>query len=59
MQSKSFSLAGGGETIAAIDKFGLTNQISYISTGGGAFLEYIQGAELPAVEILKKRSIAN
>ena len=57
--SKSFSLAGGGETIAAIDKFGLTNQISYISTGGGAFLEYIQGAELPAVEILKKRSIAN
>ena len=58
-KSKGFSLAGGGETIAAIDKFGVTNQISYISTGGGAFLEYIQGAKLPAVEILKKRSIAN
>lgn len=48
-----FSIAGGGETIAAIDKFGVTDQISYISTGGGAFLETVQGAILPAVEILE------
>ena len=51
-----FSIAGGGETIAAIDKFGVTDQISYISTGGGAFLEYVQGIELPAVQILKQRA---
>ncbi len=51
-----FSIAGGGETIAAIDKFGVTEDISYISTGGGAFLEYVQGIELPAVQILKQRS---
>ncbi len=48
-----FSIAGGGETIAAIDKFGITDQISYISTGGGAFMETVQGAILPAVEILE------
>jgi phosphoglycerate kinase len=48
-----FSIAGGGETITAIDKFEITDQISYISTGGGAFLEYVQGAELPAVKILE------
>jgi len=48
-----FSIAGGGETIAAIDKFGVTDQISYISTGGGAFMETVQGAILPAVEILE------
>ncbi|MCB1649461.1 MAG: phosphoglycerate kinase [Gammaproteobacteria bacterium] len=47
-----FSIAGGGETIAAIDKFGVTEQISYISTGGGAFLEFVQGETLPAVQIL-------
>ena len=47
-----FSIAGGGETIAAIDKFGVTDQISYISTGGGAFLEFVQGETLPAVQIL-------
>lgn len=51
-----FSIAGGGETIAAIDKFGVTSDISYISTGGGAFLEYVQGIELPAVQILKERA---
>ncbi len=51
-----FSIAGGGETIAAIDKFGVTQDISYISTGGGAFLEYVQGAKLPAVQILLDRA---
>jgi len=53
--NSGFSIAGGGETIAAIDKFGVTKNISYISTGGGAFLEYVQGVELPAVQILKQR----
>lgn len=53
--SKGYSLAGGGETIAAIDKFGITESVSYISTGGGAFLEYVQGIELPAVAMLKSR----
>ena len=52
---QGFSLAGGGETIAAIDKFGVTESVSYISTGGGAFLEYVQGIELPAVAMLKSR----
>lgn len=51
-----FSLAGGGDTIAAIDRFQVGNKISYISTGGGAFLEYVEGKLLPAVEILEKRS---
>ncbi len=51
-----FSIAGGGETIAAIDKFSITNKVSYISTGGGAFLEYVQGTVLPAVEILERRA---
>jgi phosphoglycerate kinase len=50
-----FSIAGGGETIAAIDKFEVTDRISYISTGGGAFLEYVQGSVLPAVQILESR----
>ncbi len=54
-ENSGFSIAGGGETIAAIDKFGVTDQVSYISTGGGAFLEYVQGIELPAVQILKQR----
>ena len=54
--SKGYSLAGGGETIAAIDKFGITESVSYISTGGGAFLEYVQGIEeLPALAVLKSR----
>jgi phosphoglycerate kinase len=57
-ESDAFSLAGGGETIAAIDKFAVTEQISYISTGGGAFLEYVEGEELPAVKILKDRAAA-
>jgi len=54
--SDGFSIAGGGETIAAIDKYAITGKVSYISTGGGAFLEYVQGAVLPAVEILEKRA---
>lgn len=54
--NKGFSIAGGGETIAAIDKFGVTDAISYISTGGGAFLEYVQGTKLPAVQILEERA---
>lgn len=53
---KGFSIAGGGDTLAAIDKYGIENQISYISTGGGAFLEFLEGNQLPAVEILEKRS---
>ena len=54
--STGFSIAGGGETIAAIDKYAITDKVSYISTGGGAFLEYVQGAALPAVEIIEKRA---
>lgn len=54
--SDAFSIAGGGDTLAAIDKYGLTDQISYISTGGGAFLEYLEGKTLPAVAILEERS---
>ena len=50
-----FSIAGGGETVTAIDQFKVTDAISYISTGGGAFLEYVQGDELPAVQILLER----
>ncbi|NNC67736.1 MAG: phosphoglycerate kinase [Gammaproteobacteria bacterium] len=53
--SQAFSIAGGGDTLAAIDKFGLEEKISYISTGGGAFLEYLEGKKLPAVEILEQR----
>lgn len=56
--SDAYSLAGGGETVAAIDKFGVTDDISYISTGGGAFLEYVEGTELPAVQVLKERAAA-
>ena len=54
--SEAFSVAGGGDTIASIQKFGVENQISYISTGGGAFLEFVEGKKLPAVEILEKRA---
>ncbi len=54
--SKAFSIAGGGDTLAALDKFGLTDGISYISTGGGAFLEFLEGKTLPAVEILEQRA---
>ena len=55
-QSNAFSLAGGGDTIAAIAKFGITDKISYISTGGGAFLEFLEGKKLPAIEILEERA---
>ena len=54
--SPAFSIAGGGDTLAAIAKFGITDQISYISTGGGAFLEFLEGKELPAVAVLEKRA---
>lgn len=55
-QSDAFSVAGGGDTLAAIDKYGLADQVSYISTGGGAFLEFVEGKVLPAVEILEQRA---
>ncbi|BFU60261.1 MULTISPECIES: phosphoglycerate kinase [Rodentibacter] len=54
--SEAFSIAGGGDTLAAIDLFGIADKISYISTGGGAFLEFVEGKVLPAVEILEKRA---
>lgn len=54
--SDAFSLAGGGDTLAAIDKYGIADKISYISTGGGAFLEYVEGKTLPAVAILESRA---
>ena len=54
--AKAFSIAGGGDTIAAIDKYGVREDISYISTGGGAFLEFVERGTLPAVEILKARA---
>lgn len=56
--SPAFSLAGGGDTLAAIDKYGIAEDISYISTGGGAFLEYVEGKTLPAVAILEERAKA-
>ena len=55
-QSSAFSIAGGGDTVAAIDKYGVAEDISYISTGGGAFLEFLEGKTLPAVEILQQRA---
>ncbi|MDT9587463.1 MAG: phosphoglycerate kinase [Candidatus Arsenophonus melophagi] len=55
-QSNSFSLAGGGDTLAAIDLFGVADKISYISTGGGAFLEFVEGKKLPAVVVLEERA---
>jgi len=53
--SKAFSIAGGGDTLAAVDKYGIEKDVSYISTGGGAFLEFLEGKELPAVAALKAR----
>ena len=53
--SSAFSIAGGGDTLAAVDKYGVSDQISYISTGGGAFLEFLEGKQLPAVAMLEKR----
>ncbi|MEN9464069.1 MAG: hypothetical protein RL217_250 [Pseudomonadota bacterium] len=55
-QSDAFSIAGGGDTLAAIDKYGVAEQISYISTGGGAFLEFVEGKVLPAVAVLEERA---
>ncbi len=54
--SDAFSIAGGGDTLAAVDKYGLADRISYISTGGGAFLEFLEGKKLPAVAILEERA---
>jgi phosphoglycerate kinase len=54
-ESKAYSIAGGGDTLAAIAKYGIADQVSYISTGGGAFLEFLEGKTLPAVDILQKR----
>jgi len=54
--SDAFSIAGGGDTLAAVDKYGIADKISYISTGGGAFLEFLEGKKLPAVEILEQRA---
>ena len=56
--SQGFSIAGGGDTLAAIDKYGVTDQIGYISTGGGAFLEFVEGKVLPAVAVLEGRYTA-
>jgi phosphoglycerate kinase len=55
-ESKAFSIAGGGDTLAAVDKYGIADRVSYISTGGGAFLEFLEGKELPAVAALKARA---
>ncbi|KZN52004.1 phosphoglycerate kinase [Pseudoalteromonas luteoviolacea] len=57
-KSKAFSIAGGGDTLAAIDKYGVGDEISYISTGGGAFLEFLEGKKLPAVDMLEQRAKA-
>ncbi|OOG66334.1 phosphoglycerate kinase [Rhodanobacter sp. B04] len=54
--SPAFSIAGGGDTLAAVDKYGIADDVSYISTGGGAFLEFLEGKELPAVTALKARA---
>ena len=55
-ESSAFSIAGGGDTLAAVDKYGIADKISYISTGGGAFLEFLEGKKLPAVAILEERA---
>lgn len=55
-ESKAFSIAGGGDTLAAVDKYDIADRVSYISTGGGAFLEFLEGKELPAVVMLESRS---
>jgi phosphoglycerate kinase len=54
--SRAFSIAGGGDTLAAIEQFGISDEISYISTGGGAFLEFLEGKKLPAVAVLEERA---
>ena len=55
-ENKGFSIAGGGDTLAAVDKYGIAEQVSYISTGGGAFLEFVEGKVLPAVAMLESRA---
>ena len=55
-ESKGFSVAGGGDTLAAIAKYDIADKIGYISTGGGAFLEFLEGKALPAVAILEERA---
>ena len=55
-ESPAFSIAGGGDTLAALEKYGVTDRISYISTGGGAFLEYLEGSALPAISVLEQRA---
>ena len=55
-ESNAFSIAGGGDTLAAIDKYGVKDGIGYISTGGGAFLEFVEGKILPAVAMLQERN---
>ncbi len=55
-ESPAFSIAGGGDTLAAVDKYGIADKVSYISTGGGAFLEFLEGKELPAVAMLEARA---
>jgi phosphoglycerate kinase len=55
--SAAFSIAGGGDTLAALEKYGLSEQMSYISTGGGAFLELLEGKKLPAIAVLESRAV--
>ena len=55
--SPAFSIAGGGDTLAALEKYQLTDRISYVSTGGGAFLEFLEGKTLPAVAVLASRAV--
>jgi phosphoglycerate kinase len=55
-ESAAFSIAGGGDTLAAVDKYAIADRVSYISTGGGAFLEFLEGKKLPAVEMLESRA---
>ena len=54
--SPAFSIAGGGDTLCAIAKYDIADEVSYVSTGGGAFLEFLEGKKLPAVEILEQRA---
>ena len=55
-ESEAFSIAGGGDTLAAIDKFNVNDEITYTSTGGGAFLEFLEGKKLPAISMLEERA---
>ncbi|OUL88181.1 phosphoglycerate kinase, partial [Paraburkholderia hospita] len=55
-KSSAYSIAGGGDTLAAIAKYGIHDKVSYISTGGGAFLEFLEGKKLPAVAVLESRA---